>query len=199
MSTERSIRVEVEVRQCRICLGGDDEEKRLEKEGEQSPKLKNPLLRPCECSGSASYIHLDCIREWLNSKRVKRTSIISTNYVFKVAKCELCQTNYPDEIELHGHQYSLFQFEVPENCHYLVIEVLGMPVGKNIQVVSIPGNYISIGRDEESDLRVCDISVSRYNSLIRFDRGLNEIVLQDNGSKFGTLMLLQRPIELKVN
>ena len=53
-----------------------------------------------------------------------------------------------------------------------------------------------MGRGEEADFRVADISVSRFHSLIRYDKELNEVTLQDNGSKFGSLVLLQKPYEL---
>ena len=60
-----------------------------------------------------------------------------------MAKCELCMTNYPDQIEYDGSMYDLFEIELPKNTHYLVMEVLGMPVGKNIQVISVPdADYI---------------------------------------------------------
>ena len=42
--------------QCRICL--DDEE---------TPD--NPFLTPCKCIGSVRFIHLDCFRSWLSSKK----------------------------------------------------------------------------------------------------------------------------------
>ena len=43
-------------------------------------------------------------------------------------------------------------------------------------------------------MRIADISVSRVHSYIRVCG--NELILQDNGSKFGTLVKLARPTEL---
>ena len=30
---------------------------------------ENPLLGTCKCAGSVGYIHLNCLKEWLNVKR----------------------------------------------------------------------------------------------------------------------------------
>lgn len=43
---------------CRICLGEEDE------------PMSNPLFSPCKCAGSMGLIHLECLREWLKSKKI---------------------------------------------------------------------------------------------------------------------------------
>lgn len=43
---------------CRICLGEEDEPE------------SNPLFSPCKCAGSMGLIHLECLREWLMSKKI---------------------------------------------------------------------------------------------------------------------------------
>lgn len=63
-----------------------------EEEGEDK------LISPCRCAGTTKYIHSNCLKEWLNSKRVTRELKYSTIYVFKVASCELCKHNYPGKL-----------------------------------------------------------------------------------------------------
>ena len=46
---------------------------------------------------------------------------------------------------------------------------------------------IKIGRGHDNDLRIADISVSRCHAFIKKDTKGN-IVLEDNQSKFGTLV-----------
>jgi len=41
---------------CRICLS--------------ETECENPLICPCKCSGSMGQIHVKCLKEWLNSKRL---------------------------------------------------------------------------------------------------------------------------------
>jgi len=43
---------------CRICL---DEEEDLQN--------YNPFITPCKCTGSMKHIHLNCLREWTDSKK----------------------------------------------------------------------------------------------------------------------------------
>ena len=47
-----------------------------------------------------------------------------------------------------------------------------------------------MGRGHESDLRINDISVSRCHTKIKFERG--KFLLEDNQSKFGTLVLVKQ-------
>jgi pSer/pThr/pTyr-binding forkhead associated (FHA) protein len=47
---------------------------------------------------------------------------------------------------------------------------------------------LRIGRGHESDIRIPDISVSRFHALISFQN--SNFYLEDNTSKFGTLIEL---------
>ena len=47
-----------------------------------------------------------------------------------------------------------------------------------------------LGRGHESDLRINDISVSRCHAKIKLENG--KFTLEDNQSKFGTLVLIKR-------
>ena len=49
---------------CRICLGTEDEGTPGE-DGEP-----DRLICPCKCAGSMGLIHISCLKEWVNSKRL---------------------------------------------------------------------------------------------------------------------------------
>jgi len=55
-------------------------------------------------------------------------------------------------------------------------------------------NTIKIGRGVGTDLRINDISVSRVHAIIRLENGV--FSLEDNQSKFGTLILIKKPMIL---
>ncbi len=55
---------------------------------------------------------------------------------------------------------------------------------------------MKIGRGHDSDLRIPDISVSRLHASIRRDSRGN-VIVEDNTSKFGTLMLVKQPLLLE--
>ncbi len=51
------------------------------------------------------------------------------------------------------------------------------------------------GRKSDVDLKVSDdISVSRHHAIFGFDKGLNKFYVEDSSSKFGTLILINRPL-----
>ena len=57
-------------------------------------------------------------------------------------------------------------------------------------------DFIKVGRGHDSEVRITDISVSRFHALIKKTvRG--DYILEDNYSKFGTLVLVRRPLILE--
>lgn len=175
---------------CRICLC---EEKDTKEED-------NPIVRVCQCKGSSGDIHVKCLQEWLNQKRkYSKMSSFQDNYIYKKSQCEVCGSMYPDMVEVKGKLHQIFEFKKPKNSNYIVIEVLGMPVGKNFSVVKIPDNYIiEVGRSN-AELSIPDVSVSKKQATLKYDLSINELVLTDFNSKYGTHILVQRPIELQLN
>jgi E3 ubiquitin-protein ligase DOA10 len=93
---------------------------------EEDDMLKNPLISPCKCDGTMKFIHMDCLREWLNSKSSSKESNppgVKT-YCWKVLECELCKTRFPDRIaspEEKSKIINLLYFEKPEQ-DYIVLE-----------------------------------------------------------------------------
>ncbi|KAK3827827.1 MAG: hypothetical protein J3Q66DRAFT_321193 [Benniella sp.] len=63
----------VEERQCRICLGGVDDEDMLGR-----------LISPCLCKGSMKYVHIECLNSW-RARSPKRES----HY-----KCDTCKYSF---------------------------------------------------------------------------------------------------------
>jgi len=63
-SSTRNNAVNVEEAVCRICLC--TEEDGTPSEDGQPDKL----ICPCKCAGSMGMIHISCLREWVNSKRL---------------------------------------------------------------------------------------------------------------------------------
>ena len=68
---------------------------------------------------------------------------------------------------------------------------------KSIHVIKLNGENITIGRGHESDVRINDISVSRSHACLKYDIGSGRLLLRDLKSKFGTLVLLKKPLTIK--
>lgn len=54
---------------CRICLSEESD-------------LANPLISPCNCSGTMKHIHFDCLKEWLGSKRTVKEGDFFISYTW---------------------------------------------------------------------------------------------------------------------
>ena len=56
-------------------------------------------------------------------------------------------------------------------------------------------NTFRLGRGHESDIRITDISVSRFHAHLKCTK--KGFIIEDNNSKFGTLLLEPNPIKLE--
>jgi len=176
---------------CRICLSEED----------PLGYYDDPLVQPCKCSGSMKYIHINCLKQWLNTKSCLKIEN-NRNFSFFLIKpviCELCQTKFPDYIEHKGKLYEILDFQ-SEFEYYFIIESL--TIDKNgyrfIYVISLNQNKkMKIGRSNDADIIFGDISVSRIHSILTIEN--KNIYLGDNNSKFGTLILVQTPTIKLVN
>ena len=70
---------------CRICLGDENTD-------------EDPLINPCKCDGTMKHIHIECLREWLKSKRTVKENYAVKTYCWKQLECELCKVRFPDRI-----------------------------------------------------------------------------------------------------
>ena len=59
------------------------------------------------------------------------------------------------------------------------------------------GDSFVLGRGHESDVRISDISVSRSHAKISFKN--KKFILEDTGSKFGTLVLAKDSVDISEN
>jgi hypothetical protein len=111
----------------------------------------------------------------------------------------VCGALYPDVVEVQGKKHHVFEFSKPKSANFMVFEVLGMPAGKNISVVKLMDNYwLELGRSG-AEIWVPDVSVSKKQARIKLDMSLKEIIVEDANSKYGTHLLIQRPIPLSLD
>ena len=165
---------------CRICYMEESDE-------------ANPLVQPCICSGSMKYIHLNCLKHWINTRSFDKVECneLCSIYIIKPVECELCKTKFPDFIRHNGKLFALLDFEY-EYKNYLILESLTLDKHKNkfLYVISLENNKkIKLGRGHDSDILLSDISVSRIHCVISTEN--KNVYIEDNNSKFGTLILIQ--------
>ena len=170
---------------CRICYGEENNE-------------VNPLLCPCICKGSMKYIHYKCLRNWLNAKIEEELSEDSIErnmncitYNRKDISCELCKEKFPDYI-IHNNIYYNILFYQPSFEEFIIFESMkdGKENNKYYHVLNLDNKEsLNIGRASECELSLAELSVSRFHCLLHKEDG--KLYLEDNTSKFGTLILIQ--------
>lgn len=166
-------------RWCRFCWASEANE-------------SNPLLGTCKCAGTVGQIHFDCLCSWLNIRRQSKVLQNFTTYFWRAFECEICKTPYPLLMKAKGKNFNLVQYEKPEG-DYMVLESLSQEKN-NSRIIHIikpspQKTVFKLGRGHESDLRINDISVSRCHAKIKLEDG--KFLLEDNTSKFGTLVLVK--------
>mmetsp|Transcript_2812 Transcript_2812/g.2537 ORF Transcript_2812/g.2537 Transcript_2812/m.2537 type:complete len:128 (+) Transcript_2812:754-1137(+) len=105
---------------------------------------------------------------------------------------------YPDKLIVKGVTHDLLGFEKPHS-NYIVLENLNKDRSnlRTIHVIAMTNkNNIRLGRGHDADIRITDISVSRNHATIRLIK--DKLVLEDNESKFGTLVQIKKPIFLDI-
>ncbi len=179
---------------CKICYSNENTE-------------INPLVHLCKCSGGIRFAHYECIKKWMETKleikeNEKHTVI---NYSIKSFNCEICKTPYPFKFKIEGNEkiFDLINIERPNNCDYIILESLNQMKHdcnvKSIHMIILNDDDIIIGRGHFCDIRINDISVSRNHSCLKYDYESGKLLLKDLGSKFGTLVLIKKPLEIKKN
>ena len=70
---------------CRICLDYDN--------GiiDNLHDNFNPMISPCNCSGTMGGIHLKCLREWLERNKTMKAVKGHVIIKYKKVNCELCK------------------------------------------------------------------------------------------------------------
>jgi hypothetical protein len=171
-------------RVCRICYLEEDEDNE-----------ENPLVQPCICAGSMKFIHLSCLRKWVSTRSCVKidTSADCSIFLIKPVECELCKTKFPDLIKYENRLLPVIDFS-QEFENYLTLESLTLDRQNNkfIYAISLDKERkIKIGRGHEAKVLLSDISVSRVHCIMTVEK--NQVFIEDNDSKFGTLILVQTP------
>ena len=180
-------------RLCKICYS------------EENDRENNPLVHLCNCNGGLRFSHYMCIKRWMETKLQIKENDKKTvkSYNIKSFNCEICKTPYPFKFKLNGIEkpFELIELDKPVGCDYIVLEYLNQMKEncniKSIHVIQLGNDELIIGRGHESDIRINDISVSRSHAKLRYDMENGTILLRDLKSKFGTLILIKKPLQIK--
>ena len=77
---------------------------------------------------------------------------------------------------------------------YMILESINSMPAKVVHVFDLRFSEFKVGRSIDTDMKIADISVSRTHSFLKIRD--NKLYVEDNGSKFGTLVKIQRPLDI---
>jgi len=152
----------------------------------------NPIIMPCKCMGTMKYVHLECFKNWIKKQVLVKSSTNLISYYWKKLQCELCQDTINHELIANEHKFQLVDLPKIDDPH-VILESYMNDKSKGFHIIKFSENknQIKLGRGFNCDIRINDISVSRLHALIKLEKG--HFYLQDSSSKFGTLLLMQKP------
>lgn len=163
---------------CKICFSEED-------------LPENPLIAPCSCTGSLKYIHLKCIKSWLDIRSTKSIKQNSSCIFWKNMDCEICMKPFLVDF-FHSNELNSATSDV------LALECIDKDKSnaRGVYLIQCSGNEIfKLGRGHESDIKFFDISVSRVHAMLEYSDG--KYVIRDHKSKFGTLVYLDGKMDIE--
>jgi hypothetical protein len=126
-----------------------------------------------------------------------------TTYIFEKCNCEICLTPYPTRFRIPKFDkiYDLVDISLPSEYDYMILESLDyIKDGKNLKLIHLiqfKEDKIYIGRHTLNDIIDNDISVSRFHSVLKYNRENGYILLENRSEKFGSLVLVRGNIKMR--
>ena len=177
---------------CRICylLNSD---------------IENPLISPCNCSGSMKYIHYKCLKQCIAANLTKKIDVNYKYYSWNNYSCEICKKEYPKYFKIKDALYPLIDLEINFSsyiiCDYALYDDSKKKTSRTgFLVIKINDDsdedIITLGRSQSNRVKLKDISVSRCHCNII--KRKNKLFIVDKGSKFGSLIYVSNPLNINL-
>lgn len=86
--------------------------------------LDNTLVSPCKCKGSCEYVHLKCLKQWIDSKKsaIENSENVCLSFNYTKLSCEICKENLPYALKLGPDEYDIIDIKKPVNAPYIILE-----------------------------------------------------------------------------
>ena len=175
---------------CRICYRNES-------------NINDPLISPCKCSGSMSYIHFKCLKSCIEAKIHKKKDEKYEIYTWKSFNCEICLYPYPKYINYKNKKYFLVDIDTSRFNQFCVCDYSlfddnqKKAFHRGYLIIGIEDDYeINIGRNQSNGVKLKDISVSRKHCYII--KKNDKLYIKDLNSKFGTLKYIKDKYEVEL-
>lgn len=162
--------------QCKICLGY-----------ESSPE--DPLVAPCNCKGSVRYLHVGCLDHWLASKLRHQDQHYRSRYRSPSLDCGLCGKTLPLNLEVNGRHFHNLGVSKPRDRYV----VLRDPANNEVQLWHWDDcRELGLGSGGENEIMLEGLSYRHAKVVFKG----SQLRLRDRNSRFGSLVLVQKPLML---
>lgn len=113
----------------------------------------NPLLSTCLCSGGVRYVHLDCLKTWVQTKMQVERQIHVVTFFWHNFECEICKTPFPFSFKCNGQSYNLVELQKPTDEDYMILEIFQLKknMSKTVHVLTPKRNnfLFKLGRGND--------------------------------------------------
>ena len=172
----------------------------------ETDNINNPIIKVCPCK-KCPLLHLNCFKndyikkdkmfyysnKDYNSGTLKIVSLI--NYL-----CPYCNEPYNPIIKINSKFYNTLPYSFDKNNYHLILESINF-VKDGVYCIMIiiftfpnKKEEFFLGRGHEASFKISDISISRVHAKIYLKE--DNIVIDDLGSKFGTLLLVRNNVDV---
>ena len=172
----------------------------------ETDNINNPIIKVCPCK-KCPLLHLNCFKndyikkdkmfyysnKDYNSGTLKIVSLI--NYL-----CPYCNEPYNPIIKINSKFYNTLPYSFDKNNYHIILESINF-VKDGVYCIMIiiftfpnKKEEFFLGRGHEASFKISDISISRVHAKIYLKE--DNIVIDDLGSKFGTLLLVRNNVDV---
>ena len=175
-------------------------------EKKEIDNINNPVIKVCPCK-ECPLLHLNCFKnEYI--KKDKMFYYSSKDYMSGTLKivslinflCPFCNEPYNPIIKINSNFHNILPYSFDKNIYHLVLESINF-VKEGVYcmmiiIFSFPNKKeeFFLGRGHEASFKISDISISRVHAKIYLKN--DNVVIDDLGSKFGTLLLVRNNIDV---
>jgi len=176
------------------------------KKKENEKNLDNPIIKVCPCKDCPLF-HINCFKnEYIKKEKIfcyaEKEYMKGNIKVIGLINflCPFCNEPYNPIIKKGNKLYNILPYTFDNQLFHIVLESINF-VKESIFCVMIiiftfPNkneNYF-LGRGHEANFKISDISISRVHAKIYLKD--ENIIIDDLGSKFGTLLLIRDSIDI---
>jgi pSer/pThr/pTyr-binding forkhead associated (FHA) protein len=175
-------------------------------EKKDTDNINNPIVKVCPCK-KCPLLHLNCFKndyikkdkmfyysnKDYNSGTLKIVSLI--NFL-----CPYCNEPYNPIIKINSKFYNTLPYSFDKKAYHIILESINF-VKDGVYCIMIiiftfptKKEEFFLGRGHEASFKISDISISRVHAKIYLKE--DNVVIDDLGSKFGTLLLVRNSIDV---